>query len=410
MKTLDLDHLLALLKDPNVASQEVADLAGVTREEAGRAARLVLGLARAKPEDAVSLPGTLAAAVARAAVAGGRPDLVAALAVHPEKEVAKEAKRALHRLKVRGVPVPEPARPAPPAPPPPPAEPPLPCHATAVDGHGERAVWLARAVPGRGVELAQAVVSDERGLLELQLVPLGRKEHRAFVKQLLDKGRAMGIAELDLAHAHALVAEARRRNDAAGTRVPEGAELWLAQLGPAAPPPDPAARLSAPLPAGEEAEALAASGALHGLPLLRGWLADEELLRRTAQRLDEAGVSPLYVDERQRAEQMDRIVADAVAASLDGERRGRLAARLFAVADHLERRGDAAHARAAAAAARALAAGRPPEAVPFARALVEKAFPAAGRAAAAATAGEGAAPGEPAPAPPAPPPLIVPGR
>src|SRR5512146_2438674 len=194
MPTLDTDRLLAMLRDANVESRDVAAAAGVPREEAGRASRLLLGIAKAKPEEVATLPAPLAAALARAALAAGRADLLAALSVHSGKEVAKEAKRALHVLKSRGVAVPEPPRPA--APPPATApEAPLPAYASAIDGHGERALWLPRALPGKGVEVAQAVISDERGLLELQLRTLGRKEWRMFAKDILVRGAAMGVGE-----------------------------------------------------------------------------------------------------------------------------------------------------------------------------------------------------------------------
>ncbi len=383
MNTPDPDRLLTLLRDPNVECAEIAAEAGVPREDVGRAARLLHGLTRAKPEEAVSLPAPLATAIVRAALAGARTDLLAALGGHASKEVAKEAKRALHVLHTRGVAVPAPVRAAPPIPAPAP-EPQLPAYATAVDGHGERAVWLPRNVPGKGIEIAQAVVSDERGLLELQVGLLGRKEWRAFVKGLIERGAGMGIEEIERAEAHALVATARALNEATGQRVPDGADLWLAPLGPPAPLADPAARFPS-LDAEEERAALAASGALHELPLLRGWLADEDHLRRVAARLDEIEVSPLYLDERQRAEQAARTIADAVDAYFTPPRRTLLAARLFSLAAHLERHADPAGARSAAAAARALAAGAPPREIPFARLLVEKAFPA--RAPAAPTAG-----------------------
>jgi hypothetical protein len=374
MANLDADLLLAMLRDPGAESRDVAAAAGVPREEAGRAARLVAAIARANADEALTLPGPLAVAVARAALAASRADLLAALAAHREKEVAKEAKRGLHLLRSRGVAVPEPPRPAAPAPAAAP-EPPLPAYVSAVDGHGERAVWLPRSVPGKGIEIAQAVISDVHGLVELQVGHLGRKEWRGVAKDLLSHGPTMGVGEVDRERAKSLIAAARALNDTSGQRVPEGADLWLAQLGPAAPPPDPAAGFP-PLPPDQERDALAASAALHELPLLRGWLADEEFLRGIAAKLDEAAVSPLYVDERQRAERMAGIVAEAVEASLDPERRRRVTSRLFAVAEHLRDTGEASRADAAAAAARALATGAPASSVPFARLLVEKAFPA----------------------------------
>ena len=184
----------------------------------------------------------------------------------------------------------------------------------------------------------------------------------------------MGVSEVDRAHAAALVRAARARNDASGTRVPESADPWLAQLGTGARLADPAERFPA-LSGDDEEAALAASDALLDLPLFRGWLPEEPFLRAVAARLDEISVSPLYVDEHQRAEQLRATVARAVDDHLDDRRRALLAGRLFTVAEHLERTGDAAHARATAAAARALRTGRPPAAIPFARALVERAFP-----------------------------------
>ncbi len=375
MAQLETDRLIEMLRDPNVESRDVAAAAGVPREEAARAARLVLGIAKAKPEEVATLPAPLAVAACRVALGASRTDVLAALAGHAGKEVAKEAKRALHILRTRGVAIPEPPRPAPAASAAAP-EPPLAAYATTIDARGERAVWLPRTIPGKGVEVGQAVLSDERGLLELQIGVVGRKEWRALVKDLVERGAAMGVREIERGRAAALVAAARAQNDRSGQRVPERADLWLGQLGPAAPLPDPAAAFPA-LPPGEEQDALAASGELHDLPLLASWLADEGFLREVAGKLDEIAVSPLYVDDAQRAGQMAHTVADAVDRYLDEGRRARLSARLFSVAEHLLVAGDTGHARSAAAAARALAAGTPARSVPFARLLVEKAFPAA---------------------------------
>jgi hypothetical protein len=396
MGQFDPEALLSMLRDPNCETQEIATAAGVPREEAGRAARLVLGIARAKAEDVVTLPPTLAVAVLRAAAAAGRADVLAAAAAHANRDVAKEGKRHLYVLKARGVSVPQPARPAA-TPPPVPADPPVPCFASALDGRGERAIWIGRNVPGKGIEVGQAVVSDQHGLTELHVGVLGRKEYRLFAKDLVERGRNMGVAEVDRGKAKSLVAAARKLNDASGRLPPEGADAWLARLGPAAPPEDLAARFP-PLPPEEEQAALEASGRLHDLPLIRGWLADEDALHALAQRLDEIAVSALYIDERQRAEAGEQAIADAVAAELAApERRQRWASRLLAAADHLAAADDPIHARLAAAAARALRGGVDATRIPFARLLVEKAFPA----------GTAASPAR-APAAPTPTSLIIP--
>jgi hypothetical protein len=374
MSSADPGNILALLKDPNVDSQQVAEATGAPREDAVRAARLVMGIAKAQPEEASSLPGSLAAAVARAALQGGRADILVALAVHPSREAAKEAKRGLHILKSRGVAVPQPQRPNPARTSSATPEPSFPCYASGMDGEGERAVWIARAAPGRGVEVGQAVISDVLGLLELQMALLGRKEYRAFGQDIEDKGRTMGVAEIPRERAKSLVAAARRLNEISGRRLPEGAEAWLGRLGPAAPLGDPA-RDFPPLPEAEERAALLASARLHGLPMMRGWLAEEGFLRELAHKLDEIAVSPLYLDEHQRAEQAAQVIGDAVESYLDEPRRHRLAGRLFATAAQLVALGDVQNARLSAAAARAVAAGVAGSQIPFARLLVEKAFP-----------------------------------
>lgn len=371
MSPLDPSSLLAMLRDPNVESAQIAEAAGVPREEAGRAARLLMTLPRAKAEEIASLPTPLATAVLHAAAQAGRVDLVASLAARPEKELAKEAKRQLHRLRLRGVAIPEAPPPAPALPPPP--EPPPTAYGSIFDGQGERAVWLPRNVPGRGLEVAQAVCSDVRGLVELHLGLVGRKEWRAFVKGLLDRGAAMGVAELDWAEAHARIAAARALNETSGQRVPDGADQWLGQLGPSPPLLDPVAALPA-LDAEAERAALAASAELHELPLLRGWLGEEAFLREVAGRLDEVEKSPLALDAAQKAERLRTLVREAVDRYFTPERRDRLAGRLIEVAAWFARTGLPDRSAQAAAAARALAAGLPAGQVPFAARLIEKAF------------------------------------
>ena len=136
--------------------------------------------------------------------------MLLAIAGHPSKEAAKEAKRGLYVLKARGVDVPAaPLTPALPAPPPALPEPPPRAYASAIDGHGERALWLPRVLAGKGVEIAQAVLSDERGLLELQLGVVGPKGVARLRPRPVERGAAMGVGEIDLRLALAMIAAAR---------------------------------------------------------------------------------------------------------------------------------------------------------------------------------------------------------
>lgn len=370
----DPDRILALLRDPNVGSQEVADETGLPRAECARAARLLVGIAKARPEEIASLPPPLAAALLKAAVGSGKIDVLTALAASADKVLSKEAKRALHVLRTRGVDVPEPAR-APPVLAPVPTEEVFSCYASSIDGQGERAIWIARNLPGRGVEVGQAVISDVHGIVELQVGVLGRKEYRTFGKEIAERGQSMGVGEIDPGHARTLVVEARRRNDASGRTPPEGADAWIGRIGPGSPLPDPSTALPA-LPPEEEARALEASAELHALPMLRGWLADEARLRELALRLDAIAAEP--GEPAGREARMAEATAEALEAWLDQACRERLSSRLLAVATHLAGLGLAVPASHAAAASRALAAGVPGAAIPFARHMVEKAFPSRG--------------------------------
>ncbi len=372
----DPDRILALLRDPNVGSQEVAEQTGLPRAEAARAARLLVGLAKARPEEIATLPAPFASALLKAAVTGERLDVLSSLAASTDKALSKEAKRALHLLRTRGVAVPEAARLAPP-PPPPVVEEVFPCYASALDGQGERAIWIARNLPGRGVEVGQAVVSDLLGLVELQVGVLGRKEYRGFGKDIEERGRTMGVAEIDPMHARSTVTEARRRNDQSGRQVPVGADAWLTRIGPGTPAPDPAASLP-PLPEEEERRALAASAGLHELPILRGWLADEAALRALATRLDSLSAEAAKANPAEHARRVAEAISGALEAWLDASCRQRLTVRLFTVSEHLAAMGLSDRAAQAAAAARALASGVPGRDVPFAREMVEKAFPGRG--------------------------------
>lgn len=370
---LDPDILLEMLRDPNRETQEIATAAQSSREDAGRASRLVLGIAKAKPEEILTLPGSLAMALLRAAATGRRADMLAAAAAHSDRSVAKESKRALYLLKARGVPVPDPVRKQQPSAPAP-LEPTIPCYASVIDGRGERAIWIGRVVAGKGVEISQIVVSELTGIVHFRVAVIGRKEYRSFSRDLLERGRSMGVMELDRSRALATVASARKLNDVAGKRPPDGADAWLARLGPVPALEDPRSRFQ-PLPGVEGQTAVAESGRLHDLPMVNSWLAPEEDLRALTLKLDEMAVSSLYIDEEQRSDAARSAIEDAIASQLDGTRRALWVSRLFSLAEHLERTGDTVHYGLAVATASALHDGADARDVPFVRLLIEKAVP-----------------------------------
>jgi hypothetical protein len=307
------------------------------------ARRLLEGVA----EDAGDLPSELALAVLEVAVALRRPRPAELLSTHRDREVAKAARRALYQLRSAGVAVAEPARPSPaPSPAAAPPSPPesLPGFASLPDGTGQRALILAQPVRG-GVEVVEALVSDELGLLSLSRAEMSRSAWRKLARS----PEMNRLLPLPATEGRALLAEAVRCNLETRTPFPPDADVALRHLGI-----EPATGELPPLLAPEEGDGALAveSGALHREPELATWLPPESELKRLALRVDELRTSPLALSPEQQAEALRERIRSQVEEFFDEARRRLYARRLWAVAPALERRGAEHAARVARATAR----------------------------------------------------------
>ena len=314
-------------------------------------------------EDAGALPGELALAVLEAAVATRRPRPAELLAASPDREVAKAARRAMYRLRSAGVAVAERGR-SPETPPP--AQPgavtePLPGFASLPDGTGQRALLLAQPVRS-GVEVVEALVSDELGLLSLSRAEMGRSAWRKLART----PEMERLLPLSFEEGRALLAEAVRCNLAARTPFPPDSDVALRHLGV-----EPATEELPPLPAPEDGDATLAieSGALHREPELGAWFPPESELKRLALRVDEVRTSPLALSPEQQAEALRERVRSRAEEFFDPARRRLYARRLWTVAPALERRGAGHQARVARATARRMFHGAPGLFPPFAEQL-----------------------------------------
>jgi hypothetical protein len=390
---LGTEELLALLRDASLRPESICEeieCAGSTGCSAAAIAE-ARGLLAALADDAaqakalVGLPELLGGALLRAAGEAGHQALLVAVASGPHKGHAKEAKRELQRLKQRGVKVADLAPQGAPVVRSLPEEEVPACYASSIDAYGERAVWFAR--PGRsGIELAQVVFSDVKGILAADPLVLSRKQHREFVKKL-PRGSVVTVVEVSPAHARQLVAEAEAEGARNGFSPPASYARALRILGaaPEEKPQPPAAGLDYG-PDGELPHQLAGA-ALFTDPLFLAWIPEEEALRAFAAKADEIAQSRLYADEAQRQEARAQAVAEASAAYFNPARRARYARRLHEMAHVLSGEGRLDAARTALATARALDSGGPAE--PFCHALFTHALEltAAQRPAAAASPG-----------------------
>ncbi|MCP3141259.1 hypothetical protein [Pyxidicoccus xibeiensis] len=372
--------------------------------EAARA--LARDVGAATPAAVEALPEALAAAVLEAAVVDGVPALAEALSGSAVKPLAKAAKKALYRLRSRGVAVAEAPRPAAAATPEPAraaasAPEALPAMASTITSAGERALVLGRVLRGGGVEMVQALVSDVEGVVELRLGEKSRGNWRRILREALERG---GAVELPQHEAAALLAEAAGTNLRARTPFPPDLDVALRHFGVQAqveptvlPPPEP-----------EDVRRALEGDRLHETPELATWLPPEADVKRLLQKLDEVMHSPLALSDVQRQEQLQAAVRAVAREVFASEARPRYALRLWRMADFFERTARPHEADLARGEARRLFHGADEPFSRFAERLFEKvlalvaaAGARAGAAQAAATppAGNAEAPAAAAPAP-----------
>lgn len=317
-------------------------------------------------QDAGALPTDLALAVLEAAVATRRPPAAELLSNSSDREVAKAARRALYRLRSAGVAVNErPRVPETPAPTPPPATAEsLPGFASLPDGTGQRALLLAQPVRG-GVEVMEALVSDELGMLSLSRAEMGRSTWRKLARS----PEMERLLLLSFEEGRVLLGEAVRCNLVTRTPFPPDSDVALRHLGIEA-----ATEELPSLPAPEEGDAALAveSGALHQEPELAAWLPPEAELKRLALRMDEVRTSPLALSPEQQAEALRERVRNQAEGFFDAARRRLYARRLWTVAPALARRGAEHAAEVARATARRMFHGAPGLFPPFAEHLFGK--------------------------------------
>jgi hypothetical protein len=361
---LSVDELLALLRDPSLKPDSIAEemeCAGVPRPQPKdvERARDLLGKlpaegldAKAVASEIASLPEMIALALVHAAGRASRQEVLRELAVAPQKNLAKESKRELQRLKQKGVQV-EAIRPQGEAVlrPLPEAEAPS-SYASSIDAYGERAVWWAR--PARqGVEVVQVVASDLKGIIAADALALSRRSYREFVKRL-PRQNVVTTAEIPRDHARQLIAEAEAEGTRNGFSPPSAYAQALRILGPAPAPPPPRPGDGVDLgPDGELPHQLAGA-ALFEDPLFMSWIPEEDALRSFALKVDEIAVSQLFIDEAQRRQAFERAAEEAALAYFTPRRRAIYSRRLNEMAHVLASAGRIDAARTALAVSRAL--------------------------------------------------------
>ena len=137
------------------------------------------------------------------------------------KELQKAARRALYRLKTRGVDtesvrVGGPRKSVLEVP----KLPIVIALASQIDFAGNRALYLARRRPFSGLVLVSLIINDQHGVLDCHAVPVTKKELTRLVADIQADDRLTHV-ELPATYAQQLVEESYRRNLSTGTPVPQ---------------------------------------------------------------------------------------------------------------------------------------------------------------------------------------------
>ncbi len=263
-----------------------------------------------------------------------------------DREGVKNAKRALHRLKSKGLEVkaepdsqqsvgfsmavessaPDRAQ----------------AYITSVDGQGSRLLWVLWPSMSGGNRLLQAVVEEAGGLMKADLIAVSRKEFRAHLERLRSNP-ALLMGRIEVQDAARELASAARRSRAQGTELPAAYEEW-AELAESAGVSVDADDEEGPAHIYEriiEAEVdgrgdlIDAAIELLREPYFSSWAVTGEAVGRAVEEIREAERSTLMIDEEQRQARMQDALRGAVEESFDDETKALYRRRLEAMAGML---------------------------------------------------------------------------
>jgi len=299
-------------------------------------------------------------------------ETVLALAPAPLSRPARKAlRRALHRLRSRGVAVPEPAASATVAKLPPLDEAIDEARLTPIDPHGVRLAYLASDRAGGGVRLFEVAFDETRGVLELEVFEAGRARARRFLRDTEQRESWPAVAAPP-ASVRALIARAaaQQRPDRS---PPRGLVEWrsrLCEVAPGTATPGALAREALAPEGSADPEAVAAAvGWVRG-GTIGPWPPPLERLKGVIERLDGIAKGVVIVSGAARAEQVDDALRDALAEVYDEAERERVVRLLEETAYVWWRLGREDDARRALGAASGFA-SLPPAENPIARAMLE---------------------------------------
>lgn len=244
------------------------------------------------------------------------------------KVARKALRRVRHRLRSRGVELPEAPPSAVVATLPPVGDAIEEARISPLDPRGARVAYVALDHPSGGVRLFEIVLDDVHGVLAFEVYNTGRRRARGFLRELERTG-ARRAAPAPVASVRALVARAVAAQPKSRP-LPRGFSEWrsrLTEVGPDASTPGELARASVSTAQVDEAEALERARQWVEAGSLGPWPPDPERAQSAAEKISEAGKGVLVVSDGTRQEQVERALEAAVEDLFDAEHVERTALR-----------------------------------------------------------------------------------
>jgi hypothetical protein len=197
----------------------------------------------------------------------------------------------------------------------------------AMDGAGDRLVWLVRPNPGGGLQLIQAAVSDRTGLLRAGGTVMKRKELRAQAEEI-KKERGIAVAAVPWEYADKVVYEAYEKSKASGQKTGQFSSMRAAfnPMKPKETPHPIYAKLTKSEAQSEDWRGR--SRRLLDEPEFHFWILDEDWMSPYMSQVAAAQESRLVLNDAQKEERIASIVRDAARNIFSGESGGIFARRL----------------------------------------------------------------------------------
>jgi hypothetical protein len=288
-----------------------------------------------------------------------------------DKLLRREARRALYRLKQKGVEPNPQAAPEEPAPRPALGGPDAEGLLSLGDAIGDRLVWILKPRPGGGLLHLSTVVNEPAGLKEAVLAEVNRKSLRGLREELRAR-HGLRLIEVDWRYCDWISAEGyerSRQRGAVSESVAHYPQLRLQLFALASKPFAALLRPSAP-----DAAQLASSASLYEEPELQHWILTEESLGAYLARYREIRDSPIVLDRPAQLARLEQIMQDALGELFAAERAASWRRRLDEAALYFEATGRSAAAQRAAAVVAELGLRDTGRGIPFCEELVRRSF------------------------------------